>query len=70
MLAQIVTLNINDIPLVCRDPNDNVVLACAYTAGAEYIVTGDHDLLTLKKFHHVAIIGVSHACQIANSATP
>ena len=32
---------------VCRDPDDDVVLATALAAGADVIVTGDLDLLSL-----------------------
>jgi putative PIN family toxin of toxin-antitoxin system len=45
-----------DIPQVCRDPNDNVVLACALAADAKYIVTGDPDLLTLKEHEQISIV--------------
>ena len=31
-----------------RDPGDNRVLEAAVAGEADYIVTGDHDLLTIK----------------------
>jgi uncharacterized protein len=34
-------------PSVTRDPKDDAIVACAEEAGAEYIVSGDHDLLSL-----------------------
>lgn len=34
--------------IVCRDPKDNFVLELAETAGADYLVTRDRDLLDLK----------------------
>lgn len=34
---------------LCRDPDDDLILACAETASAEYLVTGDKDLLILKQ---------------------
>lgn len=37
-----------DVPAVCRDPDDDKFLACARTAGAEYLVTEDKDLLVLE----------------------
>jgi len=43
---------------VCRDPDDNLVLACALAGQAEYIVTGDPDLLTLEKFEGIKIVTV------------
>lgn len=33
---------------VCRDPKDDMVLECCLAAGAEYLVTGDRDLLSIR----------------------
>ena len=41
---------------VCRDADDDNVLACALAAKAGYLVTGDADLLVLKNFRCVKII--------------
>jgi len=41
---------------VCRDPDDDLVLACAETASAEYLVTGDKDLLILEHFGECRIL--------------
>lgn len=41
---------------VCRDANDDWVLATAITAQADAIVTGDKDLLVLKTFEGIAIV--------------
>ena len=43
------------------DPGDNMVLACALEAGAQYIVTGDPHLLNLKAYHGVHILSVADA---------
>lgn len=40
----------------CRDKDDDNVLACALDANADYLVTGDKDLLHLKVFRGVRII--------------
>ena len=42
--------------LVCRDADDDLVLATALAAKAEVIVTGDNDLLVLKEFQDVRIL--------------
>ena len=39
-----------------RDPNDDHVLGCAIAAGAQVLITGDKDLLTLNPFRGVAIV--------------
>ncbi len=41
---------------VCRDPDDDVVLATALAGQADYIVTGDDDLLSLKRHQRILII--------------
>jgi putative PIN family toxin of toxin-antitoxin system len=40
---------------VCRDKDDDVVLATALAGKADVIVTGDEDLLVLKKFRGIKI---------------
>lgn len=42
-----------DVPRICRDPDDDAVLAAALEGRAAFIVTGDGDLLVLG--HHVGI---------------
>jgi len=42
-----------------RDAGDDKVLACALAAGADYIVTGDDDLLVLKKIRAIPIVSPS-----------
>jgi uncharacterized protein len=41
---------------VCRDADDDNIIACALAAKAEYLVTGDADLLGLKSYQGVRII--------------
>jgi putative PIN family toxin of toxin-antitoxin system len=41
---------------ICRDPSDDVYLACALAAEANFIVTGDHDLLSMSRHESTAII--------------
>ena len=41
---------------VARDPNDNHVLACCLACQADYLVTGDRDLLSLGTFRGTAIV--------------
>jgi putative PIN family toxin of toxin-antitoxin system len=43
-------------PPVCRDPDDDVVLATAVTGGCDCIVTGDKDLLVLERFRGIPIL--------------
>ena len=41
---------------ICRDPDDDSVLACAVAIGANYLVSGDKDLLVLDNCRGVKII--------------
>jgi uncharacterized protein len=46
---------------VCRDPDDDQVLALALAAKAELIVSGDNDLLSLKSFEGIPIVAPAQA---------
>ena len=41
---------------VCRDPDDDWVLACAVKASADCIVTGDNDLISLSHYNSILIL--------------
>jgi len=45
-----------DMPDVCRDPDDNNILHLAECVKADFIITGDKDLLSLKKHGPTEII--------------
>ena len=49
------------LPAELRDPDDIHVLACALSANADAIVTGDHDLLTMKAFAGIPIMNAAEA---------
>lgn len=51
-------------PTVLTDPDDDHVLACALAAKADYIVSGDRDLLTLKTFREIPIVAAAEAVRI------
>ncbi len=57
----IVSPEVLQLPPELRDPKDLPVLACAVTAQAGAIVTGDNDLLTMKSFKGIAIINAREA---------
>ncbi len=43
-------IQVESIITVCRDPKDNFLLALAKDGKADYLLTGDKDLLVLTKF--------------------
>jgi putative PIN family toxin of toxin-antitoxin system len=52
-------LVVSELPLltgVGRDPNDDMILACAVAASASYVVTRDDDLLSLGTYEGIAIV--------------
>ena len=55
---EIVTPDGLDAP-VCRDSDDDNVLAAAVTGNCGFIITGDKDLLVLKRFGNVEILSPS-----------
>ena len=58
------------IPLesdVCRDPDDIKILGLAVATNADYIVTGDKDLLVLKSFQGIPILNPRSFSDILHS---
>lgn len=53
---------------VCRDPDDDAVLSAALAGGADAIVTGDADLLTLGSYSGIEIISPRQF--VARQTTP
>ena len=41
---------------VCRDGDDDLILSCAVSACADYLVSGDKDLLEVKKYENIKIV--------------
>ena len=52
---------------ICRDKDDDEILALAKSISADYIVTGDKDLLVLKNFEFIPIITPRDFWQIARN---
>lgn len=49
---------------ICRDADDDTVLACALAAKAQLIVTGDKDLLVLHPWCGINILNPAEAMQL------
>jgi putative PIN family toxin of toxin-antitoxin system len=54
---------IMDVKVVARmvreDPTDNLVLACAKQAGAQFLVSGDHHILRIGQYGRTKIVNAS-----------
>lgn len=44
------------IPPAARDADDDPILACAKEAQADYVVSGDDDLLSLERYESIPIV--------------
>jgi uncharacterized protein len=53
--------------VVKDDPDDNRIVECAVSAGSDYIVTGDKDLLRMKRYYSIQILTVSDFLNIARA---
>lgn len=49
---------VNNEPSLCRDPKDNFLLGLSEISKADYLITGDNDLLILKKYKKTEIITI------------
>jgi uncharacterized protein len=59
MSARAHFIEVSSIITASRDPKDNFLLALAKDGKADYLLTGDKDLLTLRKFGRTSIITIS-----------
>lgn len=59
-----------EIPPTCRDPDDDHVLAAAVAVGADYIVTGDRDLLDIVRFESTEILSPRQFLEILGPELP
>jgi len=63
MDATMVPSNIH-LEVVESDPDDDRIVECALGGSADYIVSGDHHLLELKRFHGIQIVTAREFCAI------
>jgi uncharacterized protein len=49
---------------VCRDPDDDEVLALAIAAQADLIISGDNDLLVLQQFNGIPVLSPAQAAAL------
>ncbi len=50
--------------VISEDSDDDIVLNTAYNGKADYIVTGDRHLLSLKEFKNIKIVNVAQMLEI------
>ena len=64
-IAELVIVR-EEIKAIKNDPDDNRILECAVSAKADYIVSGDSDLLSLEHFRKIKILSPSDFLLILN----
>ena len=57
-LSEVVDLP-ESIPRICRDPDDDHLIACAVVGEADVIVSGDDDLLALERVGDIPILSAA-----------
>lgn len=57
-------INITSKSKICRDEKDDFLLNLAIDGNADYLVTGDKDLLILKKVNKTKILTYSELLEI------
>lgn len=62
----VILTNTPKVTVITDDPDDNQVLACAIKSKADYIVSGDTDLLNLKEYQGIPIVTVTEFLKRTN----
>jgi len=60
---------VHDIPAISRDSKDDMILACALSGNAHYIVSEDQDLLVLNTYKEIKIINALDFLRVLESRT-
>jgi predicted nucleic acid-binding protein len=58
------------LDVIKEDPDDDRILECAVSAGSEFIVTGDKDLLRLGRYDSIRILTVSEFLDLPRGKAP
>ncbi len=56
---QAIFIDVSSVVTVCRDEKDNFLLALAKDGKASHLITGDKDLLVLKRFGKTKILTIT-----------
>lgn len=56
--------NVQSLVNICRDYKDNFLLSLAIDSQADYLITGDSDLLVLKKIQNTKILTIAEYLEL------
>ncbi len=62
-----VNIKLKSEVIICRDAKDNFLLALARDSNADFLLTGDRDLLSLHKFENTFILKISEFKQLVKN---
>ena len=62
-----VVTQLPEIRVIERDPNDDMIIACAVAASADYIISRDRDLLDLGNYQQIQIVKPENFIHILRS---
>lgn len=52
--------------VVTADPDDDRIIECAVAANADMIISGDNDLLSMKRFKNISILSLREFLDLSN----
>jgi uncharacterized protein len=58
LIAEVEFIEIKEAIAICRDPKDDKFLELVVSGNADFLITGDRDLLILNPFRDTAIISI------------
>ena len=53
-----------EITGICRDKDDDAIIECGILSSADYLITGDNDLLVLEKYQGIKILSANEYLHI------
>lgn len=63
-------VNVNSEVNICRDVKDNFLLALSKDSFADFLITGDQDLLELKNYNSTKILTITEFLSVAKQYFP
>lgn len=68
IISHFVTVDLlQTIDIITDDPEDNMVLECVVEGKADYIISGDRHLLSLKEYKRIRIMTTKEFIERVNS---
>ena len=68
-MRQAESVEVTERVRACRDPKDDKILELAVNGNADYIVTGDDDLLAMNPFRDIEIVRPAEFLTVVGSET-